>query len=439
MPTPQQLIDSVATTIYNVAVGRLMNRTFDAKLAAAGIGYRQGTSEGLRGLIRLLTRMPFTGVGVSGINFFDDTSVALSAANERDIILVKSLQDALTLLAGAGFAPAFANSTNVDDYLWGKVHYVIFNSFIDGDLNGTLIPGGGVYSIPPQPAVGFPPGAPADGARFTVDVANFGLRPTSATGLSFGSGANRRSVVEMASGAVVAKNVIPGGEDGVVGHPHYGDQVNLWLGNGYHDTYLYTADVVANAAERETYPPFPGCTEPAPGRCAAGGGSVTTDCVSEFFVDAPTDEKSIKRNSFTINDGGGTDFDGATNGTCVAHVMICLNNNDPRLMGSGCFGSDVKTITIKNPKPDSRNDVDGRIGRDLSTILQSLGANNVTGPHVNVIEYTTPIATQDRCVTAYLTVPIRNGRLTRKTIRLRTEDSTGKVDVDSLKIACDPS
>ena len=119
--------------------------------------------------------------------------------------------------------------------------------------------------------------------------------------------------------------------------------------------------------------------------------------------------------------------------------MICLNNNDPRLMGSGCFGSDVKTITIKNPKPDSRNDVDGKIGRDLSTVLQSLGANNVTGPHVNVIEYTTPIATQDRCVTAYLTVPIRNGHLTRKTIRLRTEDSTGKVDVDSLKIACDPS
>ena len=51
-----------------------MNRTFDPQLAAAGIGYRQGTTEGLRGLIRLLTRMPFTGVGVSGINFFDDTA-----------------------------------------------------------------------------------------------------------------------------------------------------------------------------------------------------------------------------------------------------------------------------------------------------------------------------------------------------------------------------
>ncbi|MEK7423077.1 MAG: penicillin acylase family protein, partial [Actinomycetota bacterium] len=366
-----------------------MNRTFDPTLAAAGIDYRQGTTEGIRGLIRLLTRMPFTGVGASGINFFDDTGVALSAEEERDIILVKSLQDALTLLAGAGFAPAFTNSTDVDDYLWGKVHYVIFNSFIDGDLNGTLINGGGAYSIPPQPAVGFPPGMPSDGARFTVDVANYGLRPTSATGLSFGSGANRRSVVEMASGAIVAKNVIPGGQDGVVGRPHFGDQVDLWLGNGYHDTYLYTADVVANAASRETFPALPRCTENAPGRCAPGGGSVTTECVTEFFVDAPIGPKSLKQNSFVINDGGGSDFDGETNGACVAHVLICINNNDPRLQGSACFPSDVKTVTIKSPRPDSRNDVDAEMGRDLMAVLQAQGAHQVLGPHVNIVQYTT--------------------------------------------------
>lgn len=437
-PSSQDLVDSVATTIYNVAVGRLMNRTFDPKLAAAGIGYRQGTTEGIRGLIRLLTRAPFTGVGASGIHFFDDTSVVLPAEDERDIILVKSLQDALNLLSGAGFAPAFANSINVDDYLWGKLHYVIFNSFIDGDLNGTLIPGGGVYSIPPQPAVGFPPGMPADGARFTVDVANYGLRPTSATSLSFGSGANRRSVVEMASGAIVAKNVIPGGQDGVVGRPHFGDQIDLWLGNGYHDTYLYTADVVANAVAREAYPALPGCTEAAPGRCAMGGGSPTTDCITEFFVDAPTDAKSVKRGSFTINDGGGSDFDGATDGRCVAHVFLCLNNNDPRLMGSGCFGSDIKSVTVKSPNPNGRNSVDAKIGRDLITLLRAQGPHILVGSRLNTVQYNTAIATQDRCLTAYLDIPIKNGRLTRKTIRLRTEDSTGKKDVDSLKIACNP-
>jgi hypothetical protein len=382
-------------------------------------------------------------VGASGINFFDDTSVVLPAEDERDIILVKSLQDALNLLAGAGFAPAFANSTDVDDYLWGKVHYVIFNSFIDGDLNGTLIPGGGVYSIPPQPAVGFPPGMPADGARFTVDVANYGLRPTSSTGVSFGSGANRRSVVEMASGAIVAKNVIPGGQDGVVGRPHYGDQVDLWLGNGYHDTYLYTDDVVANAASREAYPAFAGCTEAAPGRCSTGGGSVTTDCVTEFFVDATAPdatayEKAVKRGSFTINDGGGSDFDGSANGTCVAHVMLCLNNNDPRLTGSGCFGSDIDNVTVKSPRPDSRNDADAKIGRDLVNLLRAQGPHLLSGSHLNTVDYNTPIATQDRCLTQWVSIPIKNGRLTRKTIRLKTIDSTGKKDTDTVKVACNP-
>jgi hypothetical protein len=439
-PTAQELIDSVATTIYNVAIGRLMNRTFDAALASNGIGYRQGTSEGLRGLIRILTRVPFTGVGNSGINFFDDPSVSLPADEERDVLLVKSLQDALDLLGGAAFAPAFASSLAVDDYLWGKVHYVIFDSFIDGDMNGTFINGGGQYSIPPQPAVGFPPGAPADGARFTVDVANFGLRPTSATGLSFGSGANRRSVVQMAPGAIVAKNVIPGGEDGVVGHPHHGDQVNTWLGNGYHDTYLYTADVVANAASRETFPPLPGCTESGTGRCAPGGGSPATDCALEFFVDAPSDAKVVKRGSFTINDGGGSDFDGTTNGSCVAHLMLCLNNNDPRLTsGVGqCQSPDIKSITIKSPRPDSRKASEAAIGRAFSNLLRPLGTHILVGAHVNTIQYNTALTTQDRCLTTYLSIPIKNGRLTRQTIRLGTESSSGTRDADTIKISCNP-
>jgi len=439
-PTGQEMVDTVATTIYNVAVGRLMNRTFDAQLAAAGVGYRQGTSEGLRGLIRILTRAPFTGVGVSGINFFDDTSVALPAEEERDILLVKALQDALNLLGGPNFAQAFANSLNVDDYLWGKVHYVIFNSFIDGDLNGTLVSGGGAYSIPPQPAPGFPPGAPADGARFTVDVANFGLRPTSATGLSFGSGANRRSVVQMAPGAILAKNVIPGGEDGVVGRPHFGDQINAWLGNAYHDTYLYTADVVANAASRETFPALPGCTESGTGRCAPGGGSPATDCVTEFFVEAPADAKALKQGSFTITDGGGSDFDEAADGKCVAHVYLCLNNNDPRLTsGAGqCTSPDIKSITVKGPRPDSRKTADAAIGRTFINLLKPLGTNLLIGPHANEVRYNTALTTQDRCLSTYLVVPLKNGKKTRQTIRLRTESSAGTADTDTIKITCTP-
>ena len=172
-----------------------------------------------------------------------------------------------------------------------------------------------------------------------------------------------------------------------------------------------------------------------PGRCASGGGSPTTDCALEFFVDANGDEKAVKRSSFTINDGGGSDFDGATNGTCVAHLMLCVNNNDPRLT---CTSPDIKRVTIKGPKPDTLKPVEGAIGRGLSNALKSLGPNLVTGLHLNTIEYNTAITTQDRCVPMYIAIPIKNGRLTRQTIRLRTESSAGKADTDSVRIACNP-
>jgi len=64
------------------------------------------------------------------------------------MLLVKSLQSALDLLAGVSFTDAFGGSASVDDYLWGKLHYVIFQSFLDGALNDTRIAGGGAFSIP---------------------------------------------------------------------------------------------------------------------------------------------------------------------------------------------------------------------------------------------------------------------------------------------------
>ena len=441
-PSAQDLVDTVATTIYNVAVGQLMVRTFDAKLAASGIGYRQGTTEGIRALIRILGQPSFTGVGASGLNFFDDTTVSLSAAVERDMLLVKSLQAAIDLLGGANFASAFANSPDVDDYLWGKVHYVIFQSFLNGDLNDTQISGGGVFSIPPQPAASFPPGKPANGARFTVDVANYGLRPTSATGLSFGSGANRRSVVEMgASGPVQAKNVIPGGEDGVVGRPHYGDQIDLWLGNGYHDTLLATDDVVANAASRANFGTIPGCTEGGVGRCVSGKGGPRTDCATEFFVDAVSTADDIKKAKISITDGGAADFDGAADGRCVAHVVLCVNNNDPRLtygQGQQCQPTDVDVVQLSRPKPDSSREDDQLNAVAFLTAIKSLGPSVTGGAHDNVVDFGPAITAADRCVGTYLAIPLRNGHRTQKRFGTKTTSTDGTKDTDSLTIICNP-
>ncbi len=441
VPSAQELVDSVATTIYNVAVGQLMTKTFDARLAASGIGYRQGTSEGIRGLLKILGAGAFTGVGVSGLNFFDDTTVALSAAVERDMLLIKSLQAALDLLAGGNFANAFANSLDVDDYLWGRVHYVIFQSFLNGELNNTNIPGGGAYSIPPQPAP-FPPGEPADGARFTVDVANYGLRPTSETGLSFGSGANRRSVVEMgAGGPVQAKNVIPGGTDGVLGRPHYGDQIDLWLGNGYHDTLLATDDVVAAAASRANFSAIPGCTEAGVGRCAAGKGGARTDCATEFFVDAPATATDLHKAKISLTDGGSSDFDGAADGRCVAHVVLCVNNNDPRLtygQGQTCQPTDIDVFQLSRPKPDSSRPEDATNATAILSAIRSLGTSTTSGKHSNVLDFTPVVTNQDRCVGTYLIVPLRNGNRGTKRFGSKTVDSAGTKDLDTLTIICNP-
>ena len=440
VPTAQDLVDSVATTIYNVALGRLVVNTFDATLAANGISFRQGTLSALRGLLRLLDAVPFTGVGASGINFFDDPSVSLSAANERDIILVKSLQQALDLLGSSGFTDAYALSQNVDDYLWGKVHYVIFKSFLDGALNATHVPGGGAFSLPPQPAP-FPPGYPTDGGRFTVDVANFGLRPTTESDLAFGSGPNRRSVVEMGpTGPVRAKNVIPGGEDGVVGHPHYGDQINDWLADQTHDTLLATADVVNDAQSRTNFPTLR-CTDSGVGRCIPGKGNRTTECTSEFFVNAPVDALAIRMATLTIADGSAADFDGAANGSCVVQLMVCINNNDPRLTDAGgaqCQSPDVATYQLKRPLPDVGRAEDKVNAAAILATLSSLGSSSADGSHTSTLTFTPAVTAQDSCVDTYVVIPIHNGHPTRKFFKSIVTQTNGGRDADSLRIICTP-
>ena len=322
------------------------------------------------------------------------------------------------------------------------MHYVIFNSFLDGDLNNSFIPGGGAFSLPPQPAAGFPPGYSADGARFTVDVANFGMRPASETDLSFGSGSNRRSVVEMGpSGPVRAKNVIPGGIDGVLGRPHYGDQVNTWLGNGSHDTLLATADVVAAAASRNEFSNLPGCTEGGTGRCIPGKGSKATDCVSEMFIDAPVTPTIIKKAKLSVVDGSGADFDGTANGSCTVHMVICINNNDPRIVsGSGaqCQPTNVDTFELQKPRPDSSRSEDQVNAVAILAALGAFGASTTTGDHQNVLDYTVPVATPDKCVGTYVVIPMRNGEATKKLFKTKVTRDDGVKDLDLFSITCAP-
>jgi penicillin amidase len=96
------------------------------------------------------------GAGAKGIDCFNVPGVP-DAADRRDIVLLKSVKEALAQLASDTFKPAFNNSTNQADHRWGKLHRIVFAH-----------PLGEPFSVPPAGGA-FPPllpglaGIPTDG------------------------------------------------------------------------------------------------------------------------------------------------------------------------------------------------------------------------------------------------------------------------------------
>ena len=72
-----------------------------------------------------------------------------------------------------------------------------------------------------------------------------------------------------------------------------------WLGNGYHDSLLTTAEVIADAVSCAAFESSRDAPK-AGGRCAAGKGSRRFDCAGEFFVDAAKSEEAVRKARFEI-------------------------------------------------------------------------------------------------------------------------------------------
>ena len=223
---------SVSATLYNVWRGKLVQRVIDDRLASVGLP-NPSSRDALKATFNLLEQRPFTGVGVSGIDFFPGS--ASSAGDRRDIILLSALVEALDALASDEFAPAFGNSTKMDDYRWGKLHRITFDH-----------PLGGPFSIPP--AGGFDnlsdvlTGVSRDGGYEVVNASSFSARADTLNGFKFGSGPSRRYVGITGSKhwhqdsafGVFGFNVIPGGSSGDPTSPGYAQQLGRWLTGDYH-------------------------------------------------------------------------------------------------------------------------------------------------------------------------------------------------------------
>jgi penicillin G amidase len=118
-PSAQEISHSVAATIYSVWRNQIIGQTLVATLARRGVALTTPREQQLTALKNLFDNFPTRqGHGASGLDFFDVRGVAL-AEQRRDIILLCSLADALTALAGPQFADAFNGSTNQSDYRLG--------------------------------------------------------------------------------------------------------------------------------------------------------------------------------------------------------------------------------------------------------------------------------------------------------------------------------
>ena len=249
-PSTAEIEHSIAATIYSVWRGQMIGSTIDEVLDAIGLP-RPPSSLSMTALRNLFDRYDTQfGIGASGINFFNVPGVADPLAR-RDILILKSVQDALDLLAGPQFAAAFGGSTEQNDYRWGRLHRIVLDHPLGPPFDTP--PAGGAF--PPS----FPdlPGLAVDGGFGVVDASSHSARADSSNDFMFGSGPSRRYIGESsrAPRGIDGQTTLPGGASGVLGSPLYANILGRWLTNDYYDIRQRNRDVKQNAASTQNFVP----------------------------------------------------------------------------------------------------------------------------------------------------------------------------------------
>jgi len=255
----EEAAHSVAASLYNVWTRQLNANVIAARLADFGLtqNFRDASVVGLH---HILSRQPFTGVGASGIDFFPQPA-ALPATDRRDVALLQALRDTLDVLAGNAFAEAFGNSSNQDDYRWGKLSRVTLNHPLGGSRS--IPPAAGFTDLSPQLG-----GLARDGGYRTVNPGGGSDPGGLALGFARNSNAFQFSVgsewrMVLAPGhwlagpdGVLGFANLAGGSSGDAASPLYASQLPKWLTVDYHRVPMNRRDVrmVAERVELFTAP-----------------------------------------------------------------------------------------------------------------------------------------------------------------------------------------
>jgi penicillin amidase len=221
-PSPTEVAHSVAATLYTLWRGRFIVNTVDVPTVRFGMPLSGTPVQGLKHLLDHLASNG--GRGASGLDFLEVPGV--TAPNDRrDILILKSLRDALDLLAGDRFADAFHRSTNQQDYRWGRIHR-LHCPHLMGDPFG-IPPAGGAF---PHPLPDLP-GIPVDGSNITIDVTGHPWRADETAAFLDAWGPAVRFVTEARVLGMRARFALPGGASGVLGNRHLVDLLPGWLTN----------------------------------------------------------------------------------------------------------------------------------------------------------------------------------------------------------------
>ncbi len=226
-----EIASSVATTIYTLWRSQFIQSVIDAKL----MPYKLPVPDGARPLTALRNLLENfdtrKGIGASGIDFFAAAGIA-NAADRRDLYILQSLKSALNLLASDSFKTAFVNSTNQNDYRWGKLNRLLLSHPLGP--NFSVPSAGGMY---PSPLPGLL-GLPVDGAYQTVDPSSDSLRGNDENGFVFHFGASERSIAEALPSGVRGSSSLPGGVSAVMTSADYFNLLPQQLRNGVYEQFF---------------------------------------------------------------------------------------------------------------------------------------------------------------------------------------------------------
>ncbi|MFK7999240.1 MAG: penicillin acylase family protein [Polyangiales bacterium] len=232
--------DSIATTIFNVAMTRIHSGLIDDEIAALNPGVDCATEactppgDAFYTLaLSEPTRLRSYDAELGDTPMWDDLSTEV--VETRGVIVVRSVVAALAYLAER------LESEDMETWQWGRLHTIRF---------ATVVPqlGEDLLSIPTVENEIVPGGFPRGGDRESVDVANFGSR--SLEDFSYNNGAIQRLVVEMGPDGPRVFNALPGGNAYDPDSPHQADEVEFWRRNEAPQVFHTNEDVMANM-ERE--------------------------------------------------------------------------------------------------------------------------------------------------------------------------------------------